>query len=94
MHVLKGFSVSDCNVGKDDVTPNMGSFHAQCRKTNSCLLSFVETPYIRYIVRAVLKFGKQASPFSCHKEQKYILPIIGRVIVLSFSDMCFLENIC
>ena len=35
-----------------------------------CKLSFLYTSYIRYGVRAALKFGKHASLFSYHKDKK------------------------
>ena len=63
-------------------------------KQSPCMLSFVYTSYIRYGVRAAPMFGKHALLFSYHKEQKYIYSIICSVILLSFSNMCFLENIC
>ena len=63
-------------------------------KQSPCLLSFVYTSYIRYGVRAAPKFGNHASLFLYYKDKKYVLAIICSVIVLSFSSMCMLENIC
>ena len=41
-------------------------------KHTPCKLSFVYKSYIRYGIRAVPKFGKQASLFSYHKDKKYV----------------------
>ena len=57
------------NDGKEGVTPDMGSFHAQCRETKSVFDIILYTSYIRYNDRAAPKFGKHTLLFSYHKEQ-------------------------
>ena len=55
---------------------------------------FVYTSHIRYGDRAASTLGKHASLFSYHKDKKYVYVIICSIILLSFSNMCMLENIC
>ena len=63
-------------------------------KHTPCKLSFVYTSYIKYGVRAAPKFGNQASLFSHHIDKNYVYAIICSVIVMSFSNMRMLDNIC
>ena len=63
-------------------------------KQSPCLLSFVYMSYIKYGARAAPKFGNHASLFLYYKDKKYVQAIICSVILLSFSNICMLENIC
>ena len=62
-------------------------------KQSPCLLSFVYTSYIRYGVRDAPKFGKHASLFSYHKEQKYNIGYHMQCVIIVFLVICvFLET--